>query len=980
MYHRVVIGLLLFASACTPKLQGTCSSTADCHAGEVCDGNDLCVTLNPAQIVEPVAGALVSGHFHVAAAVAGNADDVTFTATAVDTGATLGSLVVKSGVNGMWEGNLVFDRTSFGGAANLRAAVHRAGSELLSTPVAVQIDQTAPSISIQFDGTHTFTRDATIEVAAMVTDDHAIASAQLVLPDGGAYDGTASGNLYTFTVPASDVVAPGAEAAVPFTLVATDVAGNREGLDNASALQVDDSAPVLSNAALDSGFDGVDGAGQGWLRGPSADPAAGDVVVSVQIDEAFIATAGAGAPVAIVGGTSFPGTAAGKRWTFSLPRSVGAGATAPVAVSFAASDQVGHTAASSPSLALQFDDVAPAAFAPALSADATWYARSPDVKAPVVVSIAAAPRSGVAGVVLRVAGQPDAQCTGSAESWLCVLPTTLAPAGAESVLAVTVAAMSVTGVASTVTTTRNVDDAPPVISATPAIPYPAATSAPDRWGHDGAHFTLRDSGALYRFSAWDCGAGIRSVSAFSTSPVLASSTAAVADSGARHPCDNGTTAIVYDVAVASDLGVAGAFPAADNLLSVAATVADSVEGGSRPTGVHSASASRTDIQVTRRLWQTPGGGFSNLAVGPAIVVSGPAGLSGLSPSDGRTLWASAVAPLSGPVIGGTAAAPVGYYGQGSNTSENTLVAFDPSTGAVSKSCVVASTPALPTGCRAAVPSVFRSSALALESDGSGLLLASTGARGIDSQGNGCGAQRAVFEQISAGVCSFNGATMISQADGLQVGHGAHAFVASDIYDFAFDAPGDVTLSEVSAAGGAVTASTVSATSCILTDDAGSDSPLCDGSRYVWTGSGFAGPSYNSGPADVSLPGSDLYFAGPSAFALSSGAAAFAGSGTVLAVDASPNPIAYVASGGSVQAVHVGASAFGTQPFTLPPLLDTVVSDLALDRRGTLYVVSGNGQVSAMATDSPGLATQGFGWATRGRDACRSSSLDFTCPF
>jgi len=955
VYHRVVVGLLVAVSACTPKLQGTCSSNADCHAGEACDSNDLCVTVNPAQIVAPAAGSLEPGHFHVAATVAGNADDVTFTATAADTGATLGSLVVKSGVNGMWEGTLVLGGTSFDGAANLRAAVHRAGSELPSSLVALQIDQAAPSISVQYDGTRTYTRDATIQVTATVTDNHAIGSAQLVLPDGGTYEGTATGNVYTFTVPAADVVAPGAEAAAPFTLVATDVAGNRERLDNASVLQVDDSAPVLSNAALDSGFDGVDGAGQGWLRGPTADPSAGDVVVSVQIADAFVATSGSGAPVALVAGSSYPGVAAAGRWTFSLPRAIGSGATTPVSVTFAASDQVGHAAASSPSLALWFDDVPPASFVPTLSADATWYARSPDVKTPVVVSIAGAPRSGFAGVAMRVPGQADVACTGSADSWVCVLPTTLAPAAAESVLPVTVAVSSVSGAVSTGTTTRNVDDAPPVITATPAIPYPAATSAPDRWGHDGAHFTMRDNRTLYRFSAWDCGAGIRGVSAFSTTPVLVSTAAAATDSGARHPCDNGTTAIVYDVAVASDLNFAGAFPAVDNLLAVAATIDDGVQGASRPTNTHSSSASRTDIQVTRRLWQTPGGAFNKVAVGPAVVASGAAGMSGLRPTDGSTLWSSTAVPLSGPSIGGTASAAVGYYGQGSNTSENTLVAFDPLTGTVTKSCLVPTAPALPTGCRS-VSSLFRDSALAVESDGSALLFASTGSRGVDTQGDGCGGQRASFGQIAAGVCSLNGTAIGAQAGGLQLGHGGHAFVSSAVYDFALDSPGDPTLAEVATAGGAVTASSVSAISCILTDQAGSDSPLCDGSRYLWTGSGFAGPSYNSGPAEISLPGNDLYFAGASAYALSSGAAAFDGSGTVVAVDASPNPIAYVAAGGSVQAVHIGASAFGTQPFALPPLLDTVVSDVALDRHGTLYVVSGNGQLSAMATDSPGLGT------------------------
>jgi hypothetical protein len=53
--------------------------------------------------------------------------------------------------------------------------------------------------------------------------------------------------------------------------------------------------------------------------------------------------------------------------------------------------------------------------------------------------------------------------------------------------------------------------------------------------------------------------------------------------------------------------------------------------------------------------------------------------------------------------------------------------------------------------------------------------------------------------------------------------------------------------------------------------------------------------------------------------------------------------------------------------------------MVMDKHGVLYV-SSNGQVSAIATDSPGLGTGGLGWPIGGRDACRSFNLEYSCPW
>jgi hypothetical protein len=809
--------------------------------------------------------------------------------------------------------------------------------------------------------------------------DHGSGVAQVTLAGAQAVSAGAGTNLWraaSLSLPATATVETDAYLAAA---TARDAVGNSTSVQ--LSFKVDNKPPVVSAVRVDTAFDGIDANGQGWFKGPTAAPAAGSIVVSAAIDDGFLVASGAGAPSAVIGGNPIAGTLSGGRWSFSLPRSIGLNASGIVAVAFDAQDQAGNHVQAAPTLSLLFDDVPASAFAPSIASDAVWYARGVTINPSVAVTLPAVPRSGVTSVVLKAPGQGDITCSGASVSYQCTLASTAAPAGAETVLGFTVVATSAAGASSTSSGSRNFDDVPPVVVATSAIPYPPAASGPLVWSHDGAHFNLRDSGTLYTFSAYDCGAGIHGLTSFAVSPGLAGRTASVADSGSRQPCLNGTSATVFNVSVAGDLSTSspGSFTAADNALSISVTVDDLATDTHGALVSHASSATKSGIDVTRRLWQTGALGASHLAIGPAIVVSGPLLLGGLRLSDGATLWSSSAAVGSGPVIGGSASAAVGYYGVGSNALTNQVIAFDPLTGASQASCPTQSTVGLPLNCRAPLTTT-RSTNLAVTGSGAALFVGSVTATGVNSlSGDECGTEFSAFAVLGATCSSPVVATTSSIVNQVAVGRAGHAFFVSELDDIATGAS-TTTIAEAALTGGLITRSALDCDEMVLTDSGGSDSPACDTGRYVF-GSAFA-PMWNglnAGPA-ITVPLIDRLIAGASGFALSSGAAAFSAPGTVLAVDASPNPIAYIGSGPTLTANPLTGAGVGGPAWGMPALPGTAISDLAMDKHGNVYVVSSSGQVSAIATDSPGLGTANSGWATRGRDACRSSSLDFTCPF
>src|SRR5207248_362707 len=108
---------------------------------------------------------------------------------------------------------------------------------------------------------------------------------------------------------------------------------------------------------------------------------------------------------------------------------------------------------------------------------------------------------GISSVILRAADQAESGCAKVGPSaYLCTLASLSAPSAAETVLPFEVIATSVAGIPSSSSGSCNIDDAPPVISNTAAIPYPPPAGAL-AWSHDGAHFNVRDDGVLYTFKA-----------------------------------------------------------------------------------------------------------------------------------------------------------------------------------------------------------------------------------------------------------------------------------------------------------------------------------------------------------------------------------------------------------------------------------------------------------------------------------------------
>ena len=1021
MRNQLVIILFVAALACTPKLQGTCSSNNDCQTGESCDPSGICLrqgtgnadagdagpgdagpdggAVATIEMVTPSAGSIEPSGFRVAAQATSNTpvNDVTFVVTSASAGAQVGSLVVTDGSNGAYSGNLLLDNSTFAGQANVRAVLHRTGlPDVQSAAVLITIDESAPNITTTFDGGgQWFAESATIDVTATVTDEQGVGEVDLVLPDGGSFIGAASTtNLYTFHVPASSVAPPGTEASVSFNLIATDNAGNHGALNNPSVLQVDNKPPVISAVTIDSAFDGTDSSGQGWFCGPTAIFGAAPIQVSATIADGFLVTSGSGAPAAVVGGTRIVGTLAGGRWSFSLPRSIGVNATGPITVAFDAQDQAGNHPASPPTLSLQFDDVPASAFAPQIAADSNWYSLSAVASLPINVTFGVLPRSGIspAGVVMKVAGKLDVTCTGADLSWTCVLPTSDAAAGAETILLLDVFVNSVTGIGSNGTSTRSIDDAPPTVTAVAAIPYPAAATGPLSWSHDGSHFNLRDSTTLYTFKAFDCGAGVQGAQSFSISPGLTSSSVSVTDSGARQACSNGVSAAVFNVSIVGNLATSagGAFALADNTFTTSVIVQDAAKNGARGPAPHTTSATSPAINATRRLWQTTALGFNGVALGPFAIATTGSTLTALNPANGSTQWSlNAGNIFDGPAVGGTAAAPVVYYVNGTTSTSTgasgTLIGLNATTGAQQGTCTTTPTGALPAGCHAT--GGIHDDEVAIDHSGNGLIADSLTQAGTTTPGADCGGAASSVGQLSGATCTSAVSSQPSfTINNFIVGRNGQLFLPSSHVDNLGNPDNKFSLLE--AGQNTTSAAVVSTFSCgniLLTDNGGVDSPICDtGSRYNFSGGAFSAALYSGGGGGggLSAPAFNRYFPGTTGFAISTGQQTTPSiGGTLLALDASSPPIAYLSSGATLSAIrfNAGVTAYGSAAWTLPAFPGSSISDMAIDKSGNLFVVS-NGQVSAVATESPGLGIGSFGWPTRRRDACRSNSLDFTCPF
>jgi hypothetical protein len=760
---------------------------------------------------------------------------------------------------------------------------------------------------------------------------------------------------------------------VMLQVVATDSVGNAGSASQ--TIQVDTVAPSISAVALDSGADGRDASGQDWFRGPTVAPAGGDILVSAAIEDQNLISSGGSAPAAIAGGARYPGVAVSGRWTFAIPRAVGLNATGPVVVTFDAQDLAGNHPAASPSVALYFDDVTPPAFKPTVAPDSTWYARNAVIQPAVAITFPALPRSGISSVTLQISGQAASTCvTAPGSGYACSVPSLLAPAAAETALQFEVVATSGTGIVSSASGSRNIDDAPPVLSNAAPPPYPAP-AGPLSWSHDGARFNVRDDRDLYTFKAYDCGSGVKSAVAVVRPPAAP---VTLIDSGARQSCANGTLAVIYDVPVRANLSTLppGTFPGADNMLNLSVTVVDAASDAG--TGPHTASQSKA-VAVTRRLWQTAPVGVSRLALGPLLVASSSDTVRGLSRGDGTTLWSRGPANvLAPPVVAGQAAAAVVYYATGSATAPGaTLNQVSASDGSAGAACVALASPS-PT-CQGGLRT--HSAALALAADGTPVLADNFYVDdGTVPPGNDVSCWSAAYA-LSIGCSTWALSTAGHNLDGLFIGRQGHAFFIDTPVN-SRTGPGSAALQVRALGGGLLAEGPPCGSIDLLTDSAGADAAACGGGRYTFDGSSLSTAWAGSASPARTFPALDLFFAvDGTAYSLTSGTAipGFNGAGRPLLIGGSSTPVLYSAAGATLSALHISGGGYGPTALGLPPVPGPVIDDALLDAAGTLYVAS-NGQVSAIAVEPSGPAAGGTPWPTRSRDNCRSNNLEFACQF
>ncbi len=914
---------------------------------------------------------------------------ITVIAAATDdrSGVVSASLILPDG--GTASGALTPTTATF----TLPASAVGAPGAAVTVPVSLGATDLAGNSTLRPDAS-TLSVDDQPPAIALVTLDSTVWRNGLLDVNAGVGDGTGSGLAGTslllngaFTPGTPDggggfnyhvdlSALPATEAVVGFQVVGVDRVGNQA--DAGFNLKVDNILPIFNGVKIETPFDGTDAANQGWFQGPTAAPSAGAIAISAVVSDSYLVMTGTHRPAAIINGTSFYGTlnALTGRWGFSIPRSVGLNASAPVAVSFDAQDLAGNHPNPLPSLSLQFDDVPASSFTPVVAADTTWHVRAGNLA--VNLSFGAAPRSGFASVLLTVASQADVICTSSSPlAWSCPLPTTDAPAAQEGALAFSAVAKSITKVTASAGGSRKIDDLGPVISNSAAIPYPAGAL----WGHDGSHFTLRDSGTIYTFTAYDCGAGVGAVASFGFSPQLATRNVSLSDSGAKQSCANGNSASIYNVAVTGDLSTSalGAFAGADNSLDLSVTVKD---------GLGQASVSTKTVNATRRLWRTANIGAGSLALGPTLAVGQASSVTGLRLSDGASLWTSN-APnggsiLAGPVVGGTAANPVVFYGSAADTPV-LITAISPQNGVgVQPDCGFEVAVSLPASCGDPGGAItdptaqghYRTAALAVQTDGTlaftqGLL--KHGFNNVTS--NDCGNARYWAGTMSAGSCSLwfspgQNSTNGHYINQLAIGRSGHAFLLDNTFNF-IAAGGPTNIDEINL-GSATLVPGSACSSMVLADNAGSDSALCSPARYTFTGSWSTSWS-GGGSALITAPAQGVYLS-TAGYNLSTGALAFAFTGTAVAVDWSSS-VVYLSTGSALVANAFNGGTVGAQLFALP---STGGTDAVMDKSGILYVISG-GQVLAMATDTAGL-TAGAAWPVRARDACRSSNLEYACPY
>lgn len=873
----------------------------------------------------------------------------------------------------------------------------------------VLVDDVPPQVDAGYDPRWYGVAGATTVIPTVAIADlgSGVASATISAPGGAASPavlggGTAAQGTWTATQALVLPTAP-RDTPLPLAVQATDRVGNVSNTAAGLTLNFDNVAPVVGTPALITPADGMAG-GNIWYQGPSV--ASSNIEIAVAIAEPNLDTSAANAPritfTSYPGGVqtanAIPGTLqVDGRWHFVLPRLGGKNATgAGTAYTVVARDLAGNASANAPQLTLYFDDASVDSFKVTLPVDSIWYSRNGSGGPQKIVlgsSTGSLPVSGLRSIAVLNGSMAAGTCVVSTGA--CTLDAGAAPAGKEGPFAFTVVATSNAGVISTTAGIRNIDDVPPVIDNTGTIPYPAADAGPLGWGHDGSHFTLRDSGTLFTFTAYDCGAGL---SASPTSFVggSPSGVGVAASSSGLHLCPSGqnTTAYSYTVSLSSGFsgGRVGAYPGADNLVSVGVGLTD------RASGSPNASSASKQIQVTRRLWMTNDAsplGYNSLGLGPASVVAGTgSSIATLNRSSGARGTQLSAVKGSFAIGSNGGASPVVFLSSGQNVN-----AVDLGSGSALSSC------ALTTGVPLSGTFSLKSMLLLDSSD----LLTSSSYEQVTSCstcvdcapgvtcnvstqcGNGCGGPMTTTvtnrKRLNpVGGCTDLSPTIPDFANGAIGSSGMLIYLATN-----------TSLAGSPVGGGATASATIqSATGFVLgsgggTTDAVFFTDTAGGvERYDLAGGAFSSRWRNAaGLAPLAQAGSLLANSASGFQAIS-----FAGSavGTALAgstpailapmLDGAAAPLAYFPNVGGNGAIAVrtadtqgGLSA--QAPFALP-VLSAAVDSAVLGNDGTLFAAAG-GRVYAMATDSTAGAPA-MAWSGPAKDACRSYNLQYFCPY
>ncbi len=684
--------LLAALAACRTSNLGACASDAQCPQGSVCDtAAAVCVAKQGAclpacdtahlcnaatlkcdaagtpqvTITSPADGATASGTLQASATASapGGVTSVRFDlsrgATVVATAAGTASSSNPSSFSASLPLASVAD-----GPASLTATLTAAAGTATSAAVAVTVDQTAPVITLQTDGTLAFYgAGQTATVAAQITDatsgvqDSTVA---LLIAGHAAIPGVpgSTAGAYTFSVLIDDtIVAAGASAAVHYQIVAADKAGQQASVsgDPREVIQADRDAPAIS--AVNYTPAAVAGPSGHLLLGG---PAGGSVMVRATLTD----FSGVGAACLRLAGETGACLHPGARlisttWTFTLPDPAppqdGTVATSftiqaddTLAAALSGPSKLEHQASSAQTV---YFDYGPTI---AVFTDPAPYART---AIPIPVSALITDPSGVpdGGVFLNGTLPPSSRDGGL---FVFQLDPRGAPAGVEGAYNFQVSATDNLSNTTDAGGSRLVDDAPPDASVrifrgtdpgTGGVTYPAAVAGT---GWDGTQFIYNDTVHVKGTLTDVSGVGAASVHIDGTDVAGAVTRGTPISLG----CTAGLSPCTFDVQVALNAAGNGAFnsrgamhPMGPDIMAPSGplqVVVDAVDSAHAAGGADAGNAGSTTVaaQTTRLLWQMylPNS-VSGLGVHPDgdLIVTLDGGTDtvvALRPDDGGVHW------------------------------------------------------------------------------------------------------------------------------------------------------------------------------------------------------------------------------------------------------------------------------------------------------------------------------------------------------